>query len=112
MSKPLSGLRAWLMQRISALYLMGFSVYLFFHFLLNPPADYTAWMTWLNAPLVSTAWALFFVALLIHSWVGIRDVVLDYVHPLGLRLTALTVIGVALLGTGLWVLRILFGGMA
>lgn len=112
MSRPLSGLRAWLMQRISALYLMVFTVYLLLHFLLSPPADHAEWMTWFNAPLVTTGWAMFFVALLIHSWVGVRDIVLDYVHPIGLRLTALTVIGVALMGTGLWVLRILFGGIA
>lgn len=112
MSYPVTGLRAWLMQRISAVYLLGFSVYLLQHFVFSPPADHAAWLAWLNAPLVSTAWALFFLALLIHGWVGVRDMVLDYVHPLRVRLAALAVVGGSLLGTGLWILRILFGGVA
>jgi succinate dehydrogenase / fumarate reductase, membrane anchor subunit len=112
MNGPLSGLRAWLVQRLSAVYLMGFSVYLLVHFICCPPVDHAAWLAWLNTPLVSMAWALFFVALLIHAWVGIRDVILDYVHPLLLRLSALGAVGMALIGTGFWLLRILFGGVA
>jgi succinate dehydrogenase / fumarate reductase membrane anchor subunit len=112
MSAPVTGLRAWLLQRISAVYLMGFSLYLLLHFLLNPPADHAAWLAWLNAPLVSTAWAMFFVALLLHAWVGIRDVIIDYVHSLAVRLLALSVLGGALIGTGFWLLRVLFGGAA
>ena len=33
---------------------------------------------------MSLATAVFFVALLAHSWVGVRDVIMDYVHPVAL----------------------------
>jgi succinate dehydrogenase / fumarate reductase, membrane anchor subunit len=112
MNGPLSGIQAWLIQRLSAVYLLGFSLYLLFHFIFFPPSDHGAWLAWLNTPLVATAWSLFFVALLIHAWVGIRDVILDYVHSLALRLLLLSAVGMALIGAGLWLLRILFGGVA
>ena len=34
--------------------------------------------------------ALFFLALLLHAWIGVRDVVIDYVHNFSARLTVLT----------------------
>jgi len=45
--------------------------------------------------------------LLIHGWVGLRDVTLDYIHHLGLRLMVLTLTAVLLIGCGFWAVRIL-----
>ena len=53
------------------------------------------------------ATALFIVAVLVHGWVGMRDVVLDYVHAISLRLTILSLIGLTLISCGLWALRVL-----
>jgi len=52
--------------------------------------------------------ALFFAALLLHAWVGVRDVIIDYVRPFYLRFSLLMVVGGALLATLLWALRIIF----
>ena len=46
------------------------------------------------------------LALLAHAWVGIRDVVLDYVRPLPLRLFLLSMIVLALALLGAWVVLI------
>lgn len=107
MSRPTHGLRDWLLQRISAVYLAGFLVYFMTHFLLQPPATFQQWHDWLRHPLMSIASAGFVLAVLLHGWVGMRDVVLDYVHTLGLRLTVLSVIGLVLTGCGLWAIRLL-----
>ena len=105
MSRKASGFRAWVVQRVSAIYLaLGF-IYLAGYFLLSPPADYAAWQQWLASPLVSVGLALFFIALLLHAWIGVRDVVIDYVHPLGIRLTVLTLVALLLMGCGFWLLR-------
>jgi succinate dehydrogenase hydrophobic anchor subunit len=42
----------------------------------------------------------------------VRDIVLDYVRPAGLRLAVLSVLALALVAQGLWVLRVLLGGGA
>jgi succinate dehydrogenase / fumarate reductase membrane anchor subunit len=106
-SRRADGLRTWLLQRVSAVYLAVFLVYVLVHFWLNPNPDYTAWRNWVASPAVSITGAGFILALLIHGWVGLRDVTLDYVHPLGLRLAVLTLIAFLLIGCGLWAMRIL-----
>ncbi len=105
MSRRAAGLRAWLLQRISAVYLALYVIY----FLLASPAagGYAAWHAWLGSPWPLLALALFFLALAIHAWVGVRDVIIDYVHHAGLRLLLLSGVGLVLLGSLLWSLMAL-----
>lgn len=107
MSHRADGLRTWLLQRVSAVYLAAFLLYTLMHFWLNPHPDFSAWRGWVASPAVSIAGAGFILALLIHAWVGLRDVVLDYLHPLALRLGVLTLIAFLLIGCGFWAMRIL-----
>jgi succinate dehydrogenase / fumarate reductase membrane anchor subunit len=107
-SRQASGLRAWILQRISAIYLGVFSVILAAHFLFEPPADYVAWQQWVTQPWVTLGLFLFIASLLLHAWVGIRDVLIDYVHPLMLRLSLLTLFGLLFIGSGLWALQAIF----
>ena len=107
LTKTLSGLRAWLVQRFTALYMLGFMLFMLCYLWVYPPPSYAAWRDWvLNTP-VLVATALFFIALLLHAWVGLRDVVLDYVKPLALRVGTLAALAFGLAGLGLWMLRIL-----
>jgi succinate dehydrogenase / fumarate reductase membrane anchor subunit len=106
--KAVTGLRAWLVQRISAICMLLFIVFLLAHFLLDPPHTYQAWRDWMTNPGVSIATCVFFAALLLHTWVGVRDVLMDYVHPLALRVSALSLLGVGLITIAAWIMRILF----
>jgi succinate dehydrogenase / fumarate reductase membrane anchor subunit len=101
------GLGPWLLQRFSGLYLALFFIYVILGFLLCGPESYQEWRDWIGAPGMNIAAGLFFLALAIHSWVGIRDVILDYVPPVGLRITVLVLLAVSLLGCLLWSWRIL-----
>lgn len=107
MSRPAHGLRDWLLQRITAVYLACFLVYLMLHFTRQPRPDFQQWHDWITHPAMSVASAAFILALLVHGWVGMRDIVLDYVHTLWLRLLVLTLIALMLAGCGLWALQIL-----
>ena len=107
MSRPTHGLRDWLLQRLTAIYLGGFLVYLLVHFLLQPQHSFQQWHDWVTHPVMIIAIALFIMAVLVHGWVGMRDVVLDYVHAISLRLTILSLIGLTLISCGLWALRVL-----
>jgi len=108
--KTVTGLRAWLLQRASAVYMLAFIVFFLFHFLLDRPHSYAAWHRWMSAPGVSIAACVFFAALLLHAWVGVRDVLMDYVHTAALRVCALAFLGFGLSAIGAWVLRILLAG--
>jgi len=107
MSRRSHGLRAWILQRLTAVYMAGYLVFFIFHIIVDPPQSYDAWRTWMSGPVISITSALFFIAVLVHAWVGIRDVVMDYVKPLALRFSLLAVIGLVLLACGLWILKIL-----
>ncbi len=108
----MSGLKAWLLQRISAVYLAGFLVYFLGVLLVCSPLSYADWSNWMSSTTMALATTLFFIALLSHAWVGIRDVLLDYVKPFALRLTMLILLAIGLLVMALWVIRILLTGAA
>lgn len=101
------GLRAWILQRVSALYLGGFVLYLLIRFSVAAPADYVAWRAWVGQPHVAVLGAGFFVMLLAHAWVGARDVILDYAHNFVLRAALLIALALALLLCALWIAKIL-----
>ena len=104
-----SALPAWLVQRLSALYMLIFLVYVLSDWALARPAGYEAWRTWVISAPVRLPGVVFFVALLLHAWVGLRDIVLDYIHPLPLRLAALMLIAGGLAATALALAPVLGG---
>lgn len=104
-----SGLRAWLLQRVSALYLLGFIVFFAARSLIAPPDSYEAWRTWILSTGPRIATLLFFLALALHAWVGLRDVAIDYIKPFALRLGTLGAIGFGLAATLIWAALVLFG---
>jgi succinate dehydrogenase / fumarate reductase membrane anchor subunit len=108
MRKAVTGLRAWLVQRVSAVYMFLFIVFFLAHFVVGPPHSYPAWHAWMMSPSVSVITAAFFAALLAHAWVGLRDVIIDYIHPVAVRVCVLALLGVGLAATGIWVVQILW----
>jgi succinate dehydrogenase / fumarate reductase membrane anchor subunit len=96
---------AWLVQRATAVYLALFLTYLLLHFILAAPADHAAMRDWAAQPLVALGLLLFVPLLLAHAWVGFRDVLMDYVHHLGLRLGLLTAFAFVFLASGLWAFK-------
>lgn len=107
MSRSPQGLGAWLLQRLSGVYLGGFLLYCTARWLYAPPHNWTQWQAWMTHPLMRIASAGFLLALLAHAWIGMRDILLDYIRPLGMRLALLTLVALVLGGSGLWGLRVL-----
>lgn len=110
MRRAVAGLSAWLVQRVTAVYMLFFIVFLIAHFLLDPPKSYLAWHAWMLSPKISVTAFVFYAALLAHAWVGVRDVILDYVRSIAIRVLVLALLGLGLIGLGAWVIRILWLG--
>ena len=108
MSRQASGLRAWALQRISAVYLGIYLIYMLGHLSFNAPESYEAWKMYVADPGVTFGMLLFFISLLLHAWVGIRDVLIDYVQPIMGKVALLTLFGCGLIGCGLWVAKAIF----
>ncbi len=96
------GLRAWLLQRLSAAYLALFTLLASGWLLFGEAVDYAAWRELLGTPWISVVMALFFLSLFFHAWVGIRDVLMDYVPCLKLRLFLLIGVASLLLALAIW----------
>lgn len=106
-NRRVDGLRTWIWQRVSALYLALFVIYFISSIVLRAPLSWQEWHDWIGAPVTSTLIIIFFAMVLLHAWVGVRDVVLDYIHPLALRILVLMSLGGGLLVCGIWVARIM-----
>ncbi len=104
----LGGFRPWLFQRISAVFMLVFLLYFMLTLASCPPADYVAWREWIAHPVMWMASAMFFSSLFLHVWVGLRDVILDYIHNVLVRLILLVGLGTFLISLTLWVFRALF----
>ena len=109
MKAGVSGLPAWLVQRATAVYMLFFIVYLLAHFGFDRPDSFRSWRGWIASPGVSLATGAFFFALLAHAWVGVRDVIMDYVRPVAARAPALAVLAAGLIAIAAWVAEILLG---
>jgi succinate dehydrogenase / fumarate reductase membrane anchor subunit len=101
-----TGLRAWLVQRVTAVYMLAFIVLFLTRFAIAPPRSYDQWHEWMSGAAMIAATVLFFAALLTHAWVGLRDVVLDYVHVVALRAVLLPLLALGLVVLGTWIVRI------
>lgn len=102
-----AGFSEWLLQRGTAIYLGGFCLYLLIRFLIWPINEHAAWREWFAQGPVRLAWALAIASLLIHAWIGMRSVYLDYLKPLWVRLTAHFLTALALAAAALWAAQIL-----
>jgi succinate dehydrogenase / fumarate reductase membrane anchor subunit len=107
-----AGLFEWLLQRLTAIYLGIFLVALLVRVWLHPVAQYDDWRVLFAGPWQRVAWLFGILSMLIHGWVGIRSVLLDYLSTFPLRLFATGVTATGLIVCALWALAILFGGSA
>jgi succinate dehydrogenase / fumarate reductase membrane anchor subunit len=103
-----SGLRAWVVQRVSAVYLALCFIALAIALVAHRPLSFETWHGWFAHAAINVFAALFFVALVAHAWIGMRDVILDYVRNAAARFAALALIGLLLLAMLLWSLRVLW----
>lgn len=104
-----AGFVEWLLQRVSAIYLAGFCLYLVAYFLASPISSHAAWTQWFAHGGVRLAWALAIASLLVHGWIGMRSVYLDYLKPLWLRFGVQMVTALAFAAMALWSAQILLG---
>ncbi len=107
MSGALTGFSAWLVQRVSAMYMLLFIIFIPLYIWQQGINDYNEWRNLLAEPVIALLWALFFVAMLLHAWVGVRDILIDYVHHLTLRLSLLLIIAGLLIMMLFWLLGVL-----
>jgi succinate dehydrogenase / fumarate reductase membrane anchor subunit len=58
---------------------------------------------------VRTFSLLFLLSIFYHAWIGVRDIVMDYVKPASIRLFIYVLVIVTLLLYAMWSVQILWG---
>ena len=102
------GTRDWLAQRITAVILAVYTIVALWVFASRAPFTYESWKALFASGWMRIATLLFAAAVAWHAWVGVRDILMDYVKHDGARL-ALQVLTVLLLaGYVSWTIEILW----
>ena len=103
------GLRDWLAQRVTALLMALFTLVVLAQVVFGRgPIGYDKW-----AGIFAPQWMKFLTfvviaAMLYHVWVGMRDVLMDYVKPVALRLVLQIFSITWLLGCAGWAIQVLW----
>ena len=103
------GLKDWIVQRISAVLMALYTVLLAAIALWNGGLDHALWKSLFAHSAFRLASLLFMIALLYHAWIGVRDIFMDYIKPVALRLALEALAVVVLVGYLGWTLQILWG---
>jgi succinate dehydrogenase / fumarate reductase membrane anchor subunit len=103
------GLRDWLIQRVTAVVMVVYSVVLVAYLLWQPYLNYVVWTGLFSSLAVRTFTLLFLLSVFYHAWIGVRDIVMDYVKPAGVRLAIYVLVILALIVYVIWSVQILWG---
>lgn len=102
------GLRDWLAQRITAVLMALFTIVLLVQVIFGGPLGYDSWSGIFSAQWMKVLTFVIIVALAYHAWVGMRDLFMDYIKPVSIRLSLYVFAIVWLVGCAGWAIQVLW----
>ena len=105
------GWRDWLSQRITAVVMALYTLLVLGVVMWHGGLDYAVWKALFASHAFRLATFLFVVSLLLHAWVGVRNIAMDYIKPVSLRLTFEVAVIALLVGYTGWTIQVLWGGV-
>jgi succinate dehydrogenase / fumarate reductase membrane anchor subunit len=102
------GMRDWLAQRITAIVMAVYTIILLVAFLTATNFSYDGWAALFSHQWFKIATFVTFMSLFYHAWIGVRDVWMDYVKPVALRLVLQVATILWLIGCAGWAAQILW----
>jgi len=103
-----NGLRDWLVQRISAIILAAYTLFLLGYIVWHHPLDYATWQQLFSSNWMRIFSLLALLSLIAHTWIGIWTIFTDYLKCACIRLTAQVVVMLVLFGCFIWGILILW----
>lgn len=104
-----NGLRDWLIQRVSAIILAAYVIFLISFLLSTSNLSFEQWHGLFQHTGMRVFSFMALLALVLHAWIGMWTVFTDYINGTALRLVLEVATFLALLGFLLWGLIILWG---
>jgi len=103
------GLRDWLAQRVTAALMALFTLIVLAQVIFSKgPMGYYQWAGIFSSQWMKTLTFAIILALLYHVWVGMRDIWMDYIKPVGIRLSLQVFSIVWLVGCAGWAIQVLW----
>lgn len=102
------GLRDWLAQRITAVLMAVFTVALLVQVLMPGELGYDRWAAIFSQQWMKLLTFVTIISLAYHAWVGMRDIWMDYVKPVGVRMALHVFTLVWLVGCAGWAIQVLW----
>lgn len=102
------GLKDWLAQRITAVVMALYTIVLLASFLTANNFSYEGWAGLFAQQWFKLCTFVAFVALYYHVWVGMRDIWMDYVKPVAIKLTLQVATLLWLIACAGWTAQILW----
>lgn len=102
------GLSDWLIQRVTAVVMALYLLVIVGLLLGQRSFGYDTWIDLFSGNIMRTFSLLFLLSVFYHAWIGVRDIVMDYVKPAGIRLLIHVLVILALLLYTIWSVQILW----
>ncbi|WWP00084.1 MAG: succinate dehydrogenase, hydrophobic membrane anchor protein [Candidatus Dasytiphilus stammeri] len=81
-----NGIYDWLLLRISAIIIAFYIIYIGWFFITIDTLNYMSWHTFFESKITKDFTIIALLSTVIHSWIGIWQVLTDYIKSLRLRL--------------------------
>jgi succinate dehydrogenase / fumarate reductase, membrane anchor subunit len=102
------GFHEWIVQRVSAVLIGIYAVFLFVFILTHSPMHFSIWSGLFSNAVMKVATLIVLIAILWHAWIGLWTVFTDYVKNGAVRLLLEVLVILALVGYFGWCLQALY----
>lgn len=93
-----NGLKDWWIQRVTAVYFLLYSLFLFGFFVTHRAITFPEWQALFHCSLMKVATILALLAFCLHAWIGIWTVTTDYLKCTVIRFSLQCMVMLLILG--------------
>ncbi|KDE39187.1 MAG: succinate dehydrogenase, hydrophobic membrane anchor protein [Nitrincola lacisaponensis] len=104
-----SGLYDWMMQRVTAVVLMAYTLFMIGYLLFSSDLSYAQWTGLFQNTAMRIFTLLAILSLVAHAWIGLWSVSTDYIKQTGIRFVFQSVCGLLAFVYVVWGIQILWG---
>jgi succinate dehydrogenase / fumarate reductase membrane anchor subunit len=99
----------WLVQRLSAVILGVYSVFMVVYLLLNPSMEFSQWQALFSGTSMRIFSLMALLSLGAHCWIGLWSISTDYLKRFALRFVFQMVVGLLMFIYTIWGVQLLWG---
>lgn len=103
-----AGLRDWVVQRLTAIYMAIYSIALVLFLVIHPDLYFVEWRYIFAQDWMKILTILFILCVVLHAWVGVWTIITDYVNSTWIRIILNILVIFSLFAFFIWGILILW----